>query len=182
MRSGITFLTQNQLVFLVGTPLVPLMVYFGLPFAMGKPRQAIAGMALPSRICRSRDGNSDLPDFAASLRPRSGIFDSRTLAYVQAWNVHSLKHPWRLFEANIFFPAHNTLAYPENLLGNLPVFAPFYLASNNSILGYNVVTLTMFFVLTMYWLAKRIRGTVWAARWPHSFMPSFRRRFFSWKS
>jgi hypothetical protein len=166
MGSGIRFLTPNRLVFLVGTPLVPLMVYLWASRfrgeGPGRPLREwlyLAGFAAAVTVILT---------YPISLHPSDhvvGIFDSRTLAYVQAWDVHSLKHPWRLFEANIFFPAHNTLAYSENLLGNLPVFAPFYLASNNPVLGYNVVTLTTFFVsfLTMYWLVKRIRGTVWTA-------------------
>jgi len=106
--------------------------------------------------------------YPISLHPSDhvvGLNDSRSNSYFQAWDVHSLKHLSHLFDANIFFPARNSLAYSENYLGNLPIFAPFYLASNNPILGYNMVTLATFFVsfLTMYWLMKRMTGNVWAA-------------------
>jgi hypothetical protein len=144
---GHSFSHPNRLVFLVGTPLVPLMVY------LWASRFRCEGPGRPLREWLYLTGFAAavtvILTYPISLHPSDhvvGIFDTRPLAYVQAWDVHSLKHPWRLFDANICFPAHNTLAYSENLLGNLPVFAPFYLASNNPILGYNVVTITTFFL------------------------------------
>lgn len=58
------------------------------------------------------------------------------------WNVHALTHqPWAIFDANIFFPFHNTLAYSENLIGSSLIAAPVIWLTGNTILGMNIVAL-----------------------------------------
>ena len=52
------------------------------------------------------------------------VADSYLLAWILAWGRHALgTHPWRLFEAPIFFPVGSTLALSDHLLGILPLFA-----------------------------------------------------------
>lgn len=58
------------------------------------------------------------------------------------WNVHKLTHqPWTIFDANIFFPFHNTLAYSENLIGSSLLAAPVIWLTGNTILGMNIAAL-----------------------------------------
>lgn len=58
------------------------------------------------------------------------------------WDLHALAHqPWAIFDANIFFPFHNTLAYSENLIGSAILAAPAVWLTGNTILGMNLVAL-----------------------------------------
>ena len=58
------------------------------------------------------------------------------------WDVQALTHhPWAIFDANIFFPFHNTLAYSENLIGSALLAAPIIWLTGNTILAMNVVVL-----------------------------------------
>jgi hypothetical protein len=59
-----------------------------------------------------------------------------------AWDVHAFTHaPWRIFDANIFFPFHNTLAYSENLIGAALLAAPVVWLTGDALLGTNVAVL-----------------------------------------
>jgi len=87
--------------------------------------------------------------------------DALLNAYLQAWGTHTLvSHPTALFDTNMFYPAKDTFALSENLLGNQVFFAPVYLLTGNPNLGNNVVTLLSFVlcIYTMYWLVR------WATR------------------
>jgi hypothetical protein len=82
-------------------------------------------------------------------------------AYLHAWGTHTLlSHPGALFDTNMFYPAKDTFALSENLLGNQVFFAPVYLLTGNPNLGNNVVALLSFAlcICTMYWLVR------WATR------------------
>lgn len=87
--------------------------------------------------------------------------DSLLNAYLHAWGTHTLlSHPTALFDTNMFYPAKDTFALSENLLGNQTFFAPVYLFTGNPNLGNNVVALLSFVLCTstMYWFVK------WATR------------------
>lgn len=79
--------------------------------------------------------------------------------WIMAWNFHALTtDPWKLFNANILYPAENTLAFSEHLMGVMPVFAPAYALTENPIFAYNVVFFLSFmlsgvtiFLLIHYW-------------------------------
>jgi hypothetical protein len=85
--------------------------------------------------------------------------DPLLIAWIMAWDFHALTtNPWHLFNANIYYPAPNTLALSEHLLGLLPIFAPAYALTGNPILGYNIVFFLSFvlsgvamLVLVHYW-------------------------------
>jgi hypothetical protein len=85
--------------------------------------------------------------------------DPLLVAWILAWDFHALTtDPWNLFQANILYPAENTLAFSEHLLGVLPVFAPAYVLTGNPIFAYNVVFFLSFplsgltlFLLVRYW-------------------------------
>jgi hypothetical protein len=102
----------------------------------------------------------DMQDHAIELG------DSRLNAYLQAWVAHSLaSDPRHLFDTNMFYPAKNTLAFSENMLGNQLIFGPVYAATKNPILASNFVILTSFWLcaLGMYLLARYLTGSPWAA-------------------
>ncbi len=91
-------------------------------------------------------GLTALLAYPLSLEPGSRALalgnDTRLFVWTLAWDVHALLHdPLGLFDANIFFPARNTLAYSENLFGNVLVAAPVLLASGNPVLAMNAVVL-----------------------------------------
>lgn len=67
--------------------------------------------------------------------------------WIVAWVGHALTtDPLNLFNANIFYPYQNTLAFSEILIPPGLFALPFTLATNNPILGYN------FALLAMLWL------------------------------
>jgi len=65
--------------------------------------------------------------------------------WILSWGAHALAaSPLRLFDANIFYPAQNTLALSEHLLGVQPIFTVAYLLTGNPVAGYNVLFLLSF--------------------------------------
>jgi hypothetical protein len=70
-----------------------------------------------------------------------------------------------LFDANIFFPRPDTLAYSEHLFGVALLAAPAYLLSGNTVFAYNFA-MAATFVLSgwgMYLLVLEVTGSRWAA-------------------
>jgi hypothetical protein len=100
--------------------------------------------------------------------------DAWLVQWILGWDTHALTTaPWRLFDANIFYPAPHTLALSEHLLGYWPLFAPVYLATANPTLAYNATLLASFAlsgaamcVLVRHWTgsiaAGAVAGTVYA--------------------
>lgn len=75
------------------------------------------------------------------------------------WNVHALTHqPWNIFDANIFYPNRNTLAYTEHLIGTAPIAAPVIWLTGNAVFATNVVALVSVFLCAMggYFLGRRL--------------------------
>ena len=67
--------------------------------------------------------------------------DGRLNVWILAWDVHALLHdPGRLFQAPIFHPLPDALAFSENLLLPAILAAPFMLLGG-PVLGYNIVLL-----------------------------------------
>ncbi len=85
--------------------------------------------------------------------------DGYLITWVMAWDCHALWNaPWQLFNANSFFPARNTLAGSEHMLGHLPLFAPPYAVTGNPSLAIQftrLATVTLcavsMFVLLRHW-------------------------------
>lgn len=94
--------------------------------------------------------------------------------WIIAWDVHKLStDPLNLFNANIFHPYTNTLAYSENLIGIAVFAAPLIWLSGNPVLAYNVLVLFSFVAsgfgayllagrLTKSWYAGMIAGLIFA--------------------
>src|SRR5262249_27603088 len=68
--------------------------------------------------------------------------DTDLMVWTIGWDVHAfVTHPLKIFDANIFYPNHNTLAYSENLIGSALLVAPIVWISHNPVLAMNVVVL-----------------------------------------
>lgn len=82
------------------------------------------------------------------------------------WDVHAFTHqPWKIFDANIFYPFHNSLAYSENLIGSAIIAAPVLWLTDNTILAMNVVVLlsVMLSAFGAFLLARRLGLSTMAA-------------------
>lgn len=63
------------------------------------------------------------------------------------WNVHALTTaPWAIFDANIFYPHSNTLAYSEHLIGTALFAAPVVWLTGSQLLATNIVALLSVFL------------------------------------
>jgi hypothetical protein len=90
---------------------------------------------------------------------RNDNADAELNEWILAWVEHELpRDPAHLFEANIFFPAHDTLAFSEPLIVPALIGAPLAWAGGSPVLVYNLVViagmaLTAFatFVLVEAW-------------------------------
>ena len=98
----------------------------------------------------------------------SGVMDrpdGRLNAWILAWDVHALLHdPARLFQAPIFHPLPDALAFSENLLLPAVLGAPAILMGG-PVLGYNLVLLASLALsgLGTQLLVRRASGDRWAA-------------------
>ncbi len=95
----------------------------------------------------------------------SGSPDSLLNYWALGWSFHILpRAPLALFDANIFAPRPDTLAYSEHLFGIVAVVWPVHLATENLVLAYNVAVMLSFVLsgLGMYLLARDLTGDRWA--------------------
>jgi hypothetical protein len=84
--------------------------------------------------------------------------DVRLIAWTLAWNNHAmLDGVPSYWDANIFYPAKQTLALSEHLFGISLFTLPVYAATRNPALAYNVAWLFSFpaSAVTAHWLAWR---------------------------
>ena len=84
--------------------------------------------------------------------------DARLVVWLLAWDNHAVfdRVP-ALFDANIFFPAQNALAYTEHMFGISLFTLPVYALTRNPVLAYNVVWLLsfLFAAVAAHWLSWR---------------------------
>ena len=77
----------------------------------------------------------------ASVTPGDGP-DTQLGVFLLAWDVHAFTNkPWKIFDANTFYPLPRTLAYQDNLIGSALIAAPVIWLTGNPILGLNLVSL-----------------------------------------
>jgi hypothetical protein len=83
-----------------------------------------------------------------------------------SWIAHQLpRDPLRLFQANIFYPERNTLAFSDSILLPGVVGAPFLWLGVSSLHLYNLFLLATFVLAgaAMYLLVRSLTGQPWAA-------------------
>lgn len=93
------------------------------------------------------------------------LVDTLLNTWILGWDADRLRHGLQgLWDAPIYYPYHNTLAFSENLLGLAILVAPIVWFTDNPVLAYNVA-FTGSFVLAgvgMYLLAARLTAS-WRA-------------------
>lgn len=89
--------------------------------------------------------------------------DLSLVLWILSWDTHALvTQPTALFDANIFHPSSWSLARSDHFLGNVPFYAPVYLATGNPVLGHNLAILAYFalsgaamYLLVWTWVRRR---------------------------
>ncbi len=102
------------------------------------------------------------------------VFQSWTLA----WDLHAWRtHPLNIFDANVFYPYRNTLAYSDYLFGQAALIAPLLLKTGNAILADNVSLLLSYalsgfatYLLVVDLTGNRLAGIV--AGFAYAFAPA----------
>jgi hypothetical protein len=101
--------------------------------------------------------------YPLALNPRSSVMpgdpDTDLFMWTLAWNTHALTtDPLSVFDANIYYPHRNTLAFSENLLGSTLFAAPVLWTTGDPILALNVVALSSIVLsaLGAFILARRL--------------------------
>jgi hypothetical protein len=103
------------------------------------------------------------------LHMRDGVHDPGDplmVTWVLAWVAHQLPlAPGHLFDANIFYPERNTLAYSETLVVPGSIAAPLHWAGVSPIVVYNIVFLSGFAIsgVGVALLVRRLTGCFGAA-------------------
>lgn len=82
-------------------------------------------------------------------------------AWTLAWDIHAwTTHPLNIFNANVFYPYRNTLAYSDYLFGQALLIAPILLKTGNVILADNLSLLLSYALsgFAMYLLVVELTG------------------------
>ena len=85
--------------------------------------------------------------------------DTNLFIWTIAWDVHAfVHHPLSIFDANIFYPFRDTLAFSENLIGSAAFGAPVIWVTHNPVLAMNVAALVTvpLCALGAFVLARRV--------------------------
>jgi hypothetical protein len=91
------------------------------------------------------------------------IGDPLLNTWILAWDAHALlARPLQLFDANLFYPLPNTLAYSEHLVSTALLAMPLNLASGEPVVAYNLSLLLSFplaglgmYLLVLHWTHRR---------------------------
>jgi hypothetical protein len=96
----------------------------------------------------------------------SDLGDTLLTTWIVSWDADRLRHGLRgLWDAPIFFPYRNTLAFSETLLGVAVFVAPVYWITADPVLTYNAAFLLSFVIagIGMYLLTRELTGNRAAA-------------------
>ncbi len=98
-----------------------------------------------------------------SLHPATRVLvdapDTHLYIWTLAWDAHAfVTNPFGIFDANIYYPLPNTLAYSENLIGSALVAAPVLWITGDAVLAMNLVALSACFLcgIGAYLLARKL--------------------------
>ena len=130
------------------------------------PRLAAAALALFALLAVFHTW--PLASAPASLS-RHDIADAMLNEWAVAWVAHQLpRDPLRLFDANIFYPERNTLAFSEHLFAQAVMGAPLLWAGAPTLLVHNLLILAGFALTgwTMCLVMREWTGDWWAGSWP----------------
>jgi hypothetical protein len=95
---------------------------------------------------------------------RNSTADTKLNQWTMAWVAHQMAHdPLHLFDANIFYPEHHTLAFSEHLFVQSMMGAPVAWAGGRPVLVYNLVLIAGF-ALTGWTTALVVQR--WTGSWP----------------
>jgi len=101
--------------------------------------------------------------YPLSLHPATSALpgdpDTDLFMWTLAWDTHAaFSRPLAIFDANIYHPQADTLAYSENLIGSVPFAAPVLWLTGNPVLALNTVSLLSVVLcgLGAYVLARRL--------------------------
>lgn len=92
--------------------------------------------------------------------------DAKLIHWIVRWDIHAFTtQPLHLFDANIFAPLPNTLAYAEHLIGSALLAAPIVWATDNTFFAINLIALASIWLsgLGAYVLARRLGASPAAA-------------------
>ena len=99
-----------------------------------------------------------------SLHPASRVLvdtpDTHLFIWTLGWDAHAfLTNPFGIFDANIYFPLPNTLAYSENLIGTALIAAPILWLTGDAMLAMNLAALASCWLcgLGTYLLARKLK-------------------------
>jgi hypothetical protein len=102
--------------------------------------------------------------------------DGRMQAWVLAWVAHALTSGAPLFDANMFYPTHASLAHTEHMVALGVLATPIWLATGNAILVFNLLQLLgpalssfVGFLLFRSWTADWLAGLVGGLAFGFSF-------------
>jgi hypothetical protein len=130
---------------------------------------AVLGLYTAIALWFTRPLASHFTDHVLAAHPLTD-YDIPFNVWVMAWVTHALTtRPLHLFDANIYHPAPDALAYAEHWLGSMPFFAPGYLATANAVVGVNLMMLAglvlsaagVYFVVWRWsgsWVAALVAG------------------------
>jgi len=99
-----------------------------------------------------------------SLHPASRVLvdtpDTHLFIWTLGWDAHAfLTNPFGIFDANIYYPLPNTLAYSENLIGTALIAAPIIWLTGDAMLAMNLAALASCWLcgLGAYLLARKLK-------------------------
>jgi hypothetical protein len=132
-----------------------LLVLLGLTLHQGSPVLACPESCFLDYVAMhgSEVGNFELPD-------------ARLNAWILGWVQHAgLTDPSRLFDANAFFPARNTLAGSEHMIGNALLTLPVRLFSDSAVALHQIAMVLSFGLLGMsvFVFVRWAGQSTWAA-------------------
>lgn len=93
-------------------------------------------------------------------------YDSTFQAWTLSWDLRALaRNPFGLFDANIFFPNPNTLAYSDHQIVTAVMSAPLQLLTGNPLQSANYMLIFNFFLCALgaYLLVLHLTSSRWAA-------------------
>ncbi len=126
-----------------------------------------------------------LRDPVSQLGALHGPGDPYLNLWILSWDLDTLSRApldvltGRVFDAPIFHPARQTLAYSDHFIVVALLAWPVYALTHDAVVSYNVVLLASLVAsaLAMHWFAREVTGSSWAALaagtvwgfWPYRF-------------